>query len=255
MNKIWNRRDTNTNKIIISSRLEENDERLQIWDEKEHEIRDFGISKAFKNYNGYEFYEFQYWIDRNIDDEEDKILEFNTKCEEWKIGKLIEKEIILTVSDDINFDEFNLIQDDGYRDDWKNYLFTYKNKNVLFKTPIMNIEVFCDNFDNKYIEISEDDEFINFIKKIECKIESLINEKDDHYDIDIGEYTYKSNNDNNGKYRFKIKKDNINVKTYKNVIIYIRCNRLWKNNYQKNSNEVYSWGISLTVDKIIETKD
>jgi hypothetical protein len=252
---IWNRRDTNTNKIVISSKLEDNDVRLKLWEEKEDEIKEFGISKIFKNYNGYEYYELQYWIDKNLDNEMEKIKEFKNKCEEWNLGKLIEKDIILSKNDDIDLNKFNFIQDDGYNDEWENYLFTYENKNLILKTPIMNIEVFCDNFNNKYIEIPEDNDFINFIKNIESRIKNLVNEKDDNYGINMNEYIYKSNNDNNGNYRFKIKKDNIDIKEYKNVYIYIKYNRLWKLSYQKQGKEVHSWGVSLVVDKIIEVNN
>lgn len=232
-------------RIILSSTLVGEDPRRNIY-EKNYKIREYGITK--NNYNGRE--QLQFWINKDENDEFEKIVEFNEKIKEWKLGNYIEKDIYLSINENIDFNKFNFIKDDKYNDEWNNPLFSYEEKNTYIKTNIINLDVIIDNFNNKYIEINEDNQkFDDFMKKLESRIIEC--KKINNFNIEDN-YEYKYYKNDNGNYKFKIKKDNIEPKGYKNAIVYIKCNRLWKLNYQKQGSEIYNWGVSLIVDKIIE---
>ncbi|KAI7861234.1 hypothetical protein K492DRAFT_173391 [Lichtheimia hyalospora FSU 10163] len=101
-----------------------------------------------------------------------------------------------------------------------------------------------------------DETFIKFFDNLENKIINCVKDDNNNFNIDLNKYTFNSNkkDKNNQKYiEFKVKKDSIEERIYNNAIIYIKCNRLWKFNYEnKDGQEVYIWGVSMTVDKIIE---
>jgi hypothetical protein len=248
MDEKWKRLDTKTNKILL--KIEENELLNEKWKNNEYEMKQDGFSKNYNNFNN--VYEIQYWIDKDNIDEDDKIREFNEKCDKWQIGRYIETNIYLTINDNIDFNSFDFTKDDYFNEEWNNYLFTYKNKNVYIKLKNIDIDVLTDNFGNKYIEIDENNkEFDDFMKSLEDRIIKCKNKNVNNFNIEENyEYKYYKNDD--GNYKFKIKKDNIDVKQYKNSDIYIKCNRLWKLNYQKQGNDIYHWGVSLIVDKIYE---
>lgn len=252
----WKRIDTKTNKILLKSKINDNDIRNEKWENNEDDMKQDGFSKKYNDFN--ESYEFQYWIDKDIyDDYENEIINFNEKCKKWDIGILgkYRNDNYLSVDDDIDFNNFNFIKDDKYNEEWKNYLFIYK-KDDNEKNGVMieniDIEVIMDNFNNKYIEINKNNKkIVEFMKKLENRIIICVNEDENNFNIeDNYEYKYYKNDDDN--YKFKVKKDYIESKEYKNAIMYIRFNRLWKLNYTKQGNDVHSWGVSLTVDKIVE---
>lgn len=246
---IWKRIDTKTNKILLKSKLEEEDIRKEIWENNENDMRQDGFSKKYNDFN--ESYEFQYWIDKDTyNDENVEIDNFNEKCRKWEIGHYIEKDIYLSVDENVDFNKFNFIKDDRYNEEWNNPLFAYEEKNTYIKLNYIDIEVLVDNFDNKYIEINEDNKKIDdFMKKLESRIIECI--KKNNFNIEEN-YEYKYYKNDNCNYKFKIKKEDIEPKEYKNAIVYIKCNRLWKLNYQKQGNDIYNWGVSFIVDKIIE---
>lgn len=249
MDGCWRRIDTKTNKIWLKIK---DDDTLTIWENNENDMMQDGFSKKYNDFDN--TYELHYWIDKEEGNEEDKINVFNEKCKKWKIVQYIEKNVYLTIDDDIDFDNFHFIKDENFNEEWNNYLFTYNNKNTYIKLEDINIDVIVDNFDNKYIEINENNEkFDSFMKKLENKIIKCKNEKDGNYNIENG-YEYKYYKNNNGDYKFKIKRDNIEIKQYKNATVYIKCNRIWKLKYQKKGEDIYNWGVSLIVDKIYEKK-
>jgi hypothetical protein len=246
MDENWKRIDTKTNKILL--KINENDVLNSKWENNEYEMKQDGFTKRYNDYNNIN--EYQYWIDKDEINEENGINDFNIKCKKWNIEQYKEKNIYLNINDNIDFENFDFIQDEFFNHEWNNYLFTYKNKNTYIKLEDINIDVNMDNFNNKYIEINENNQnFDNFMKKLENRIIKIKNEKDDNCNIGT-EYEYKYYKNNNGDYKFKIKRDNIEIKQYKNVTVYIKCNRLWKLNYQKQGNDIYHWGVSLIVDKI-----
>lgn len=251
MNANWTKIDTKTNKILLKSKLEEEDIRNEIWENNENDMNQEGFSKKYNNFN--DVYEFQYWIDKDIcDSEENEITKFNEKCDKWNLGKYIENDIYISIDNDINFNHFNFIKDEKYNEEWNNLLFTYDEKNVYIKFNSINIEVIIDNFNNKYIEINENNKEIDyFMEKLENRIIECVNVDENKFDIEK-DYEYKHYKDNNGNYKFKVKKDNIEAKEYKNANVYIKINRLWKLKYQKQGNDMYNWGVSMIVDKIIE---
>lgn len=248
MDEDWKRINTKTNKILL--KIKENDILNEKWENSEYEMKQDGFSKRYNNFS--DVYEFQYWIDKENEKEDEEIEEFNEKCKKWDIKQYIEKNIYLTINDNIDFNNFFFIKDDNFNEEWNNYLLTYKGKNTYIKLNNLDINVDMDNFNNKYIEISEDNELFDiFMKKLENRIIKCKEEKNDKFNIEEN-YKYKFYKNDNGNYRFKIKKDNIEPKKYNNSIIYIKCNRLWKLNYQKQGNEMYNWGVSLIVDNIYE---
>lgn len=248
MNDNWKRIDTKTNKIWL--KIKEDDILNEIWENNENDMNQEGFTKRYNDYDN--TYELHYWIDKNEQNEDNEILEFNEKCKKWKIKQYIEKDIYLKIGDNIDFSNFDFIKDDYFNEEWNNYLFAYKNKNTYIKLDNIDIEVIMDNFNNKYIEINEDNIKIdNFMKKLEDEIIKCKNRKTDNLNIEK-DYEYKHYKNEDGNYKIKIKKDNIDVKQYNNADIYIKCNRLWKLNYKKQGNELYNWGVSLIIDKIYE---
>lgn len=249
MDENWKRIDTKTNKIWL--KITEDDVLNGIWENNEYEMKQDGFSKKFNDYN--KPCELHYWIDKDEKNEEDEIIEFNEKCKKWKINQYIEKDVYLTIdNNNIDFDKFNFVKDEYFNEEWNNYLFAYKNINAYIKLNNINIDVNMDNFDNKYIEINENNEkFDNFMKRLEKRIIKCKNKSTDNLNIEEN-YEYKYYKNDEGNYKFKIKRDNIDVKQYNNADIYIKINRLWKLNYQKQGNDIYHWGISLIVDRIYE---
>lgn len=253
-NMIWKRIDTKTNKILLKSKLEEDDFRNEKIENDD--IRQDGFSKKYNGFN--DSYELQYWIDKDICDEDIEIIEFNKKLEKWDLGNFINDNIILSINDNIDFNNFNLIKDKNYNEEYNNYLLTYKEKNITFKIPETNVEVIS-IFNNKCIRLQYDDmdeTFMKFFDNLENKIINCVKDDNNNFNIDLNKYTFNSNkkDKNNQKYiEFKVKKDSIEERIYNNAIIYIKCNRLWKFNYEnKDGQEIYIWGVSMTVDKIIE---
>jgi hypothetical protein len=244
----WKRIDTKTNKILL--KIKEDDILNEIWENNEYDITQEGFSKKYNDYENN--FEIHYWINKEEKNEDDAIIEFNEKCKKWSIKQYIEKDIYLTIDKNVDFDNFDFIKDDYFNEEWNNYLFTYKNKNTYIKLDNVDIEVIEDNYNNKYIEINENNEKLdNFMKNLESRIIKCKNEDTNNFNIeDNYEYKYYKNED--GNYKFKIKRDNIYAKQYNNSDIYIKCNRIWKLNYQKQGNDIYSWGVSLIVDKIHE---
>src|ERR1700731_1853103 len=100
----WYRKDTSTNKVILTSKLIEKDPRYDILEEN-YEIKEYGI--GVNNYNGND--ELQFWIDKNECDEIEKIKEFNKKCKDWELGNYVEDKIVLSINDNINFNLFEFI--------------------------------------------------------------------------------------------------------------------------------------------------
>lgn len=244
----WKRINTKTNKILL--KINDDDILKEIWENNDDDMRQDGFSKKYNDYEN--IYEIQYWINKDEKDEDDAIIDFNEKCKKWNMKQYIEKNIYINIDEEVDFNNFNFIEDDYFNEEWNNYLFTYKNKNTFIKINNIDIEVIEDNYNNKYIEINENNEKINnFMKKLENRIIKCKNEKTNNLNIEEI-YTYKYYKNENGNYKFKIKNDNIDVKQYNNADVYIKCNRLWKLNYQKQNNDIYSWGVSLIVDKIYE---
>ena len=87
-------------------------------------------------------------------------------------------------------------------------------------------------------------------KNFEKRIVELVKQDDNHFNINIHDHDYLSIIKNKEiKYiELKVKKPYIESRPYKNATIYIQCNRTW------NMEKIQKWGISLTVDKIIEIK-
>lgn len=249
MNPKWYRRDTNTNKIILTSKLVENDTRNDIFDEN-NEIREYGIVKRCNNYNGND--ELQFWIDKNECNEIEKIEEFNEKCKKWDLGIYVEDKIILSINDDVNFDLFKFIKDDDFEKNYDKHLLTYNNKEVYIKTnSIEKFDIEENGYNQKYIRLQYDDvdpKLIEFINKFENNIKEIVANDDEHYGVNIYQHEFLSIiKDKEIKYiDLKVKKPFIETKTYNDSIICIKCNRIW------DMDRIEKWGISLTVDKIIE---
>jgi hypothetical protein len=251
----WKRIDTKTNKILFKSKLEEEDVRNEKM-ENEDGVKQDGFSKKYNDFN--DSYEIQYWIDKDVCDEELEIIEFNKKLQKYNLGEYIEDNIVLSVKDNIDFNNFNLIKDKYYNDEYNNYLLAYKEKNIILKTSEMNVEV-INSFNNKCIRLQYDDvdnAFISFLDNLEDRIVKCVKNDSNNFDIDLDKYIFNSNKKDKhdqSYIEFKIKKDNIEDKLYNNATLYIKCNRLWKFNYEnRDGEEIYIWGVSITVDKIIE---
>ena len=249
MDKKWYRRDTSTNKIILTSKLLENDSRNDIFDEN-NEIREYGILKRCNNYNGND--ELQFWIDKNECNEIEKIKEFISKCKEWELGNYVEDKIILSINDNVNFDLFKFIKDDNFEKNYEKHLLTYNNKEVYIKTnSIKNFDIEENGYNQKYIRLQYDDvdpRLIDFINKFENNIKEIVKNDGEHYGVNIDQHEFLSIiKDKEMKYiDLKVKKPFIESKTYNDSIICIKCNRIW------DMDKIEKWGISLTVDKIIE---
>jgi len=247
MNNRWYRKDTNTNKIILTSKLIENDPRYSILEEN-YEIKEYGI--RINNYNENE--ELQFWIDKNEHNEIDKIEEFNKKCKEWELGNYIEDNITLSINDNIDFDLFKFIKDENFEKNYEKYLLTYDNKNVFIRTnTIETFNVEENGYNQKYIRLQYDNmepKLVNFINKFEDNIKKIVNNDKEHYSINVKEHEFLSIiKDKEMKYiDLKVKKPFIESKNYNNSTIYIKCNRIW------DMEKIEKWGISLTIDKIIE---
>lgn len=242
----WYRKDTNTNKIILTSKLIENDPRYNILEDN-YEIKDYGI--RINNYNGND--ELQFWIDKDVYNEMEKIDEFNEKCKIWDLGKYISDKIILSINDDIKFNLFKFIKDDDFEKNYEKHLLTYDNKEVYIKTNrIENFDVEENGYNQKYIRLQYDNidpNFINFINDFENSIKEMVTNNEGHYSVNINHEFLSIIKDKEMKYiELKVKKPFIESKTYNNSIIYIRCNRIW------DMDKIEKWGISLTVDKIIQ---
>lgn len=250
MIKKWYRRDTSTNKIILTSKLLEDDPRNDVFDEKD-EIKEYGIVKRYNDYN--RNYELQFWIDKNEYDEIEKIEEFNKKCKEWELGYYIEDRIVLSINDNINFDLFEFIKDDDFEKNYEKYLLVYDNKEVYIKTDIIEkFDVEENGYNQKYIRLQYDNvdsKLIDFINKFEENIKKIVINNESHYGVNAEQHEFLSIiKDKEIKYiEFKVKKPFIESKPYINSIICIKCNRIW------DMEKIKKWGISLTVDKIIET--
>ena len=265
----WNKKNIKNKWILLISKIQENenDERKKYWDEygttTEYAIKE---DKEIK-YDGFTFNvsdnQIQYWIDmeKNNYDEQEEIDKFNEKCMFWNLGKYVENKIVLSINDNIDFDNFEFIEDEYFRDDFKNYLLTYNKKETYIKTDIINvIEVeYNERFDKKYVKLQNNDNILlfDFIKTFDDTIQEKVKEHRNNYNIDIQQYNYLScikedDYQNNNYIELKVKNQYIEPKTYNNAVVYIKCNRLWSTNYMKKEEEVYSWGISLTIDKIIE---
>lgn len=254
----WKRIDTKTNKILFKSKLEEDDVRNEKI-ENDDDIKQDGFYKKYNDFN--DSYEIQYWIDKEVCDEELEIIEFKNKLEKWDLGKFIEDNIILSFNDNIDFNDFNIIKDKYYNEEYNNYLLTYKDKNIIFKTPEINVEV-INNFNNKCIRLQYNDvgkAFMNFFDNLEDRIIKCVKNDNNNFNINLDKYTFNSNKKvkNDQSYiELKIKKDSIEEKLYNNAIVYIKCNRLWKFNYEnRDMEEIYIWGVSIVVDKIVENNN
>lgn len=246
MNEEWIRIDTKGNKILFKIRF--NDELNEIWDGFEYDMKQDGFSKNHDEYN--DTNELLYWIEKDDEDKNDKVIEFKEKCKKWKIKEYIEKNIYLTINNNIDFGKFDFIKDEKFNEEWKNYLFCYNNLNTYIKLDNMNISVKIDNFNNKYIEINENNKiFDEFMKNLEKKIIECKNIDENKLEVE-NEYQYRYYKNDNGYYRFKVKKDSIEVKQYDNANVYIKCNRIWKMTYQKKGEDINNWGVSLIVDRI-----
>lgn len=243
----WERIDTKNNKIWLKINIDNT--LSNKWEENEYEMRQDGFYKYNDDDN------LNYLIKKDDEDEEEGIKEFIKKCKKWEINQDIKNnndikiKNYLTIDEDIDFLNFCFIKDDYFNEDWNNYLFIYKkneDEKKGVKLSNINIDVEIDNYDNKYIEISEDNEnFDIFMKKLENRIITCKEENNDKFNIQENyEYNYYKNN--SGNYKFKIKKDNIEVKQYNNATVYINFNKLW------NMGKIEKWGVSLTVDKIYE---
>src|ERR1700731_154415 len=151
----WKKKKLSNNRIILTSKLEKDDPRDSILEEN-YEIKEYGIKK--NNYNNID--ELQFWIDRDIFDETEKIQEFNEKCKKWGLGYYIDNKITLSVNNEIDFNLFNLIEDEEFEKFYKKYLLTYNGKAVNIKTNIIdNFEVESKEWDGiiqKYIRIPYD---------------------------------------------------------------------------------------------------
>jgi hypothetical protein len=255
MDAKWERINTKTNKILLKSKLEEDDvrnEKIEI----ENNIKQDGFSKKYNDFKG--SYELQYWVDKDICDEYLEIIEFNKKLEKWELGKFIDDNIILSINDNIDFNKFNFTKDKNYNEEYNNYLLTYKEKTVIFKIPETNVEV-INNFNNKCIRLQYDNmdkTFISFFDKLENRIIKCVENDNNNFNIDLNKYAFNSNkkHKHNQTYmEFKVKKDSIEDRLYNNAVVYIKCNRLWKFNYEnRDGQEIYIWGVSMVVDKIME---
>lgn len=84
----WIRKDTKTGKILLVSKIIEDDPREQIWNNNEDELNQNGFHKRYNDFNGNDYYEFQYWINKENVDETQALLEFNQKCKKWDLGTL-----------------------------------------------------------------------------------------------------------------------------------------------------------------------
>ena len=241
----WYRKDIDENKTILTSNLVDNDPRYSTLEENQ-EIKSYGI--RINNYNGSN--ELQFWIDKEVYNETEKIQEFNEKCKIWDLGKYIENKIILSINDDdVDFNLFKFIEDDDFEKNYKRHLLTYDNKEVYIKTNrIENFDVEENGYNQKYIRLQYDNiepTLINFINNFENNIKETVNEQQEHYGININHDFLSIIKDKETKYiELKVKKLYIETKTYNNSYIYIRCNRIW------DMDKIQKWGISLTVDKI-----
>jgi hypothetical protein len=98
----------------------------------------------------------------------------------------------------------------------------------------------------------------DFIENFDDRIQKCVKEYENNYDLDLDQYSYLSSikqDDyiNENKFiELKIKSPNIDLGTYNDVTIYVKCNRLWSSTYLKRGEQINSWGISLTIDKIIK---
>lgn len=259
----WNRKNIKDKWILLISKIQEKDERKRYWDEYGTTTEDAIKEDKEIKYDGFTFNisdnQIQYWIDMEKPDydEKNEIDNFNEKCIFWNLGKYIENKITLSINN-INFDNFYFIEDEYFRDDFKNYLLTYNNKETYIKTDIINIiEVeYNERFNKKYVKLNNI-QLLDFIKIFDDTIQKKVKNHENNYNIDIEKYKYLScikedEYQNDIFVELKIKNPYIEPKIYNNAIIYIKCNRLWSTNYMKKEEEVYSWGISLTIDKIIE---
>lgn len=260
---VWNRKDIKNKWILLTSKFQDEDIRRDYWDDEwnliendnDKNIKLDGFSVNISNN------QIQYWIDIEKADynEKDEITIFNEKCKYWKFGKYVDNKVILSL-DDVNFDRFEFV-----KDDFENYILKYNEENLkkepYIKSNIEYFEVeFNERFNKKYIKLQYNDDnmlLFDFIKKFDEKIQKTIKEDKNNYNINIHQYNYLScikedDYQNNNYIELKIKNSYIEPKIYNNAIIYIRCNRLWSTNYIRKEEEVYSWGISLTIDKIIE---
>lgn len=254
MDQKWTKREISNNRTILNSKLIDDDPRNFIYEEN-YEIREYGITK--NSYNGIE--QLQFWIDTNEYDETEKIKEFNEKCKYWNFGKYVDNKVILSL-DDVIFDRFEFVKDEK-----ESYILRYNEekhkKEPYIKSNIESFEVeFNERFNKKYIKFQYNDDnmlLFDFIKKFDEKIQKIIKEDKNNYNIDIQQYNYLScikedDYQNNNYIELKIKNPYIESKNYNNAIIYIKPNILWNINYLKKGEDTYSWGVSLTVDKIIE---
>lgn len=243
----WERIDTKNNKIWLKIKID--DTLNNKWEENEYEMKHDGFYKYNDDNN------LNYLIKKEDENEEEEIKEFSKKCEKWEINQdiknndNIKKNNYLIIDEDIDFNNFCFIKDDYFNEEWNNYLFIYKkgdNYKKGVKLNNMDINVEMDNYNNKYIEINEDNEkFDIFMNKLENRIITCKEEKDDKFNIqEKYEYNYYKNN--SGNYKFKIKKDNIEVRQYNNATVYINFNKLW------NMDKIEKWGVSLIIDKIYE---
>lgn len=250
MDQKWNKREISNNRTILSSKLVEDDPRISIYDEN-YEIREYGITK--NSYNGID--QLQFWIDKNEHNETEKIKEFNEKSKEWNLGSYVETKITLSINDNIDFNLFNFSQDNEFERFHSRHLLTYDEKEVDIKTnPIEHIEVQIKNWNDKiekytrfqYDEI--DHKLLKFINELEKRIIELVKKDKDHYGVNFDQHEHMSIiRDKETKYiEFKIKKPYIEDKIYENSIIYIKCNRIW------DMEKIEKWGVSLTIDKIIQ---
>lgn len=250
MEQKWTKREISNNRTILSSKLVEDDPRKIIYEEN-YEIREYGITK--NSYKGID--QLQFWIDKNVYNEVEKIKEFNEKCKIWDMGEYVEDIIILSIDDDINFDLFKFVKDDDFEKNYEKHLLTYDNKEVYIKTN--NIETFdVENiYNQKCIRLQYDNidkKLIDFVNKFENHIKEIVINDRDHYGVNI-EHDFSSIvKDKETKYiELKVKKQFIESKTYSNCAIYIKCNRIWDLD-EINDKKIEKWGVSLNIDKIIE---
>ncbi len=98
----------------------------------------------------------------------------------------------------------------------------------------------------QYYDVEQ--KLIEFINNFENNIKKIVTSNDKHYGVNINQHDFLSIvKDKEMKYiDLKVKKPYIDSKTYNNSTIIIKCNRIW------DMEKIEKWGVSLTVDKIIE---
>lgn len=252
----WNRIDIKNKWILFTSKLQDNDSRIENFRRKWYDSEFDDIYDDIEKENAYDYgfsinykkKEIQYWI--NIEkknyNEFKEIFLFYSNCSRFSLGKFdlrtyintIINTIILQIDFNVNFDLFGFSEDEYFNVKYKNYLLTYnKNKCYIKTNCINNFEVLDDKYStDKYINLKYNNNtnlLFEFIKNLDNKIKGII--CNDNYMSIIKE---------NNIMNIKIKNTKIKSMTYNDSYLYIKCNRLWNINNK--------WGVSLVIDKIMD---